>query len=149
MQTMFAMGSLYMIQDVGRLLRCILVNSTYSSSNANPCLDAVDLNPKTSSDVEDRPPVLGSPTSSRRWSKKSPQSYASQSDLWENVRPEQPVLRTWFRAFDAALGIILLAALITGILGNSVLIAQRDQSSKVAINQAMRCALPSRRCVRP
>lgn len=129
MQVTFAMASVYLLFDVSALLRCILVNSTYTADTYP------DRHLRIPSVLTIAPPASNSPLiysektslwSSSIWSK-SGNSVQSSVSL-----PDQPRRRYWFRRMHDAMQVLVLAAIVPGVLGNTVVAFQVKHPEKSA-----------------
>ncbi|KAF9491937.1 hypothetical protein BDN71DRAFT_1474525 [Pleurotus eryngii] len=120
MQVTIGMGFVAIAQDVANLLRSMLVNSTYEY----PRPDA-------------RAPELITPSEDAGWSCGLPLS-AVPSLAQETKLPDMPRHRFWWRRFIDATTVLFIISIITGFIGNSLLVIQRHDRNKTHINQVLR-----------
>lgn len=124
MQVTIGMGFVAIAQDVANLLRSMLVNSTYEY----PRPDA-------------RAPELITPSEDAGWSCGLPLS-AVPSLAQEVKLPDMPRHRFWWRRFIDATTVLFIISIITGFIGNSLLVIQRHDRNKTYINQVLRFSYP-------
>ena len=129
MQFTIGAGFLAVAGDFLKLLRSILVNSTNGSESA----------------INSHVPELISLSSASSWSWKLDKPPTIQPDLGsgspETAWPDQPRRRFWFRRLCDGFGILFLAAVVSGMVGNSRLIHQKDDERGNRQNQALRFVL--------
>ncbi|KAL0956713.1 hypothetical protein HGRIS_002835 [Hohenbuehelia grisea] len=114
------MGFVAIAQDVVNLLRSLLVNSTYEKPlHTSPA------------------PGLVSSLDDTSWPLEIPLSTVPSLSI-PPIRPDQPRRRFWWRRFIDVTTVLFLVSLITGFVGNSMLVIQRDSIEKNFTNQVLR-----------
>jgi hypothetical protein len=133
MQTTLAFAFLGLIVDLGNILRCVLVNSTYPDDKNEP-----ESKSNTSELItEYKTSWMGTDGSEASLSRKKT-STTSHNESLAGQRPDQPRRRFWFRRMNDVIGVLYATALATGIAGNVLLIVQRGDAKKTRVNQALR-----------
>lgn len=139
MQTTMATGLIIIAQDLSHIVRKVLVNTTLGSdSPGDPCacgdvkVATVAYPSSYQNSSRDGESLCPTPP------KLSATSHTS-LDLYETpLVPDRPRRRFWFRRIHDGMMVLYLSSLVTCIVGNPRLLAQRHDKRKTLVNQILR-----------
>jgi hypothetical protein len=137
-QTTFSLGSVMILDDTIKLSRCVLVNSTYSSPRHNPSLDHRDFG-ITPEERYQELVAKEQPFGDDKIRENSVEKFNpfSSEETMQNLS-DQPRRRKMYRIYHVALRYLMLVSMVTGIVGNCLLLEDKDDPAKTLRNQALR-----------